>query len=61
LIKLKITGAEVIQLDYLEEQTIRNAAEEMKVAGYLDVLVNCGGRYELRLWKLKKREVLLIN
>lgn len=51
----------MIQLDYLEEQTIRNAAEEMKVAGYLDVLVNCGGRYELRLWKLKKREVLLIN
>ncbi|KAJ5869871.1 hypothetical protein N7455_004812 [Penicillium solitum] len=40
---LKSTGATIIDLDYLEEDSIAAAAESYGNDQALDVLVNCGG------------------
>ncbi len=42
-LKLRATGAEIVQIDFTDEKTIIDTAKALEPEGPLDVLVNCGG------------------
>jgi len=41
------TGAKILEVDYLDEQSIINAVKSLESFGKLDVLINNGGRLAL--------------
>jgi len=44
-LKLEATGAKILEIDFLDESTIQQAAKTYG-AEPLDILINCGGTWQ---------------
>lgn len=49
--QLGATGARILEIDFLDESSILEAAKQYG-SGPLDILINCGGRFALLHYKL---------